>query len=264
MDVYCMKKSACIELLFTEVPFEERFALAKEAGFNYIEFWSWKDKNIEKIKSLCEKHGLRIASFSGDQDFSMINKAENKEYIAFVMESIKTAAFLDSKYLVLHSNALGEGGIVVNAYNEINSYEKFVNMYDVLRRLAPIAEQNEITLVLEALNTQVDHVNNFLTCTRDAAELVNMAKSKYIKILYDVYHMQINEGNIIDTITTYIKSIGYIHIADVPGRNEPGTGEINYKNVMERLRQLNYDGVVGFELLPSKASMKVARELIEL
>lgn len=259
-----MKKSACIEMIFTEVPFEERFSLAKEAGFNYIEFWSWKDKNIEKIKYLCEKYGLKIASFSGDQDFSMINKDENEAYIAFVVESIKTAIFLECKYLVLHSNALGEGGIVVNAFSEINAYEKFANMYDVLSRLAPIAEHNEITLVLEALNTQVDHVNNFLTCTKDAAGLINMVKSKYIKILYDVYHMQINEGNIIDTITAYIKSIGYIHIADVPGRNEPGTGEINYKNVMERFRQLDYDGIVGFELSPSRTSMKVAEELIKL
>lgn len=225
---------------------------------------AWKDKDIGKIKFLCEKYDLKIASFSGDQDFSMINQDENEAYIAFVVESIKTAAFLDCKYLVLHSNALGEGGIVVNAFPEINTYEKFANMYNVLSRLAPIAEQNKITLVLEALNTQVDHVNNFLAYTKDAVALINMVKSEYIKILYDVYHMQINEGNIIDSITTYIKSIGYIHIADVPGRNEPGTGEINYKNVMERFRQLDYDGIVGFELLPTGPSMKVARKLLEL
>jgi hydroxypyruvate isomerase len=259
-----MKKSACIEMLFTEVPFEERFFLAKEAGFHSIEFWSWKDKDIAKIKSLCEKYDLKIASFSGDQDFSMIYQAENEDYIAFVVESIHTAIFLDCKYLVLHSNALGAGGKVVNAFTEINTYEKFANMVQVLSRLAPIAEQNKITLVLEALNTHVDHVNNFLAYTKDAAALITMVKSNYIKILYDVYHMQINEGNIIDTITTYMKSIGYIHIADVPGRNEPGTGEINYKNVMACLKLLNYDGVVGFELLPTRDSMEVARELLEL
>ncbi|MBP2662010.1 MAG: Hydroxypyruvate isomerase [Firmicutes bacterium] len=213
-----MKKSACIEMMFTEVPFEERFFLAKEAGFHYIEFWSWKDKDIAKIKSLCEKYDLKIASFSGDQDFSMVHQEENEAYIDFVVESIKIAIFLDCKYLVLHSNALGEGGMVVNAFHEINPNEKFANMIH----------------------------------------------SKYIKILYDVYHMQVNEGNIIDSITRYIKSIGYIHVADVPGRNEPGTGEINYKNVMERLRQLDYDGIVGFELFPSRTSMKVAGELLAL
>ncbi|WP_237714771.1 MULTISPECIES: hydroxypyruvate isomerase family protein [Pelosinus] len=259
-----MKKSACIEMMFTEVPFEERFLLAKEAGFQYIEFWSWKDKDIEKIKLLCEKYDLKIASFSGDQDFSMVHQEENEAYINFVMESIKTAIFLDCKYLVLHSNALGEGGKVVNAFDEINGNEKFANMVHVLSRLAPIAEKHEITLVLEALNTHVDHVNNFLAYTKDAAALIAMVNSKYIKILYDVYHMQVNEGNIIDSITRYIKLIGYIHVADVPGRNEPGTGEINYKNVMERLRQLNYDGIVGFELFPSRTSMKVAGELLAL
>jgi len=151
--------------------------------------------------------------------------------------------------------------MVVNAFHEINPNEKFANMVHVLSNLAPISEKHEITLVL---STHVDHVNNFLADTKDAAALITMVNSKYIKILYDVYHMQVNEGNIIDSITRYIKSIGYIHVADVPGRNEPGTGEINYKNVMEHLRQLDYDGIVGFELFPSRTSMKVARELLAL
>lgn len=259
-----MKKSVCIEMVFTEVPFEERFALAKEAGFDYVEFWSWKDKNVNNIKNLCDKYSLKIASFSGDKEFSMINRKENEDYINFVIESIETAKFLDCKNLVIHSNALGEGGIVLNYYNEINDYVKFANMYDILKRLAPIAERNGVTLVLEALNTQIDHVGNFLAYTKDSAALIDMVNSEYIKVLYDVYHMQINEGNIIDTIKEYVNSIGYIHIADVPGRNEPGTGEINYGKVMDTLRKLNYEGVIGFELTPLKDSMKVARELIEL
>ncbi|SFL86218.1 TIM barrel protein [Pelosinus propionicus] len=259
-----MKKSACIEMMFTEVPFEERFTLAKEAGFQHIEFWSWKDKDITKIKSLCESCKLNVASFSGDQDFSMIYQEENDAYIAFVIESIKTAIFLDCKYLVLHSNALGEGGRVVNAFDEINADKKFANMVYVLKKIVPIAEKYEITLVVEALNTQVDHLNNFLAYTKDAVALIDIVNSKYVKILYDVYHMQVNEGNIIDSITRYIKSIGYIHIADVPGRHEPGTGEINYKNVMECLRRLAYDGMIGFELIPSKESKNVARYLLEL
>lgn len=259
-----MKKSACIEMMFTEVPFEQRFELAKKAGFHYVEFWSWKDKDVNEIKSLCDKYGIKIASFSGDKEFSMVNKKENKDYINFVVESIETAKFLDCKYLVIHSNALGEGGVVVNHYNEISDYVKFANMYDVLKTLAPIAEKNGVTLVLEALNTQIDHVGNFLAYTKDSTTLIEMVNSDFVKVLYDVYHMQINEGNIIATINKYIKSIGYIHIADVPGRNEPGVGEINYKNVMDTLRKLNYRGIIGFELTPLQNSTDVAGKLIEL
>lgn len=259
-----MKKSACIEMMFTEVPFEQRFELVKEAGFDYIEFWSWQDKDIKEIKSLCAKYGIKIASFSGDKEFSMVNKTENKDYINFVVESMETAKFLNCKYLVIHSNALGDGGVVVNHYDEISDYVKFTNMYDVLKILAPIAEKNGITLVLEALNTQIDHVGNFLAYTKDSTDLIEIVNSDFIKVLYDVYHMQINEGNIIATISKYIKSIGYIHIADVPGRNEPGVGEINYKNVMGTLRKLNYKGIIGFELSPSQNSIDIARELLKL
>ncbi|VBB05222.1 Hypothetical protein LUCI_0429 [Lucifera butyrica] len=259
-----MLKSACIEMLFTEVPFYERFALAKEAGFDYVEFWSWTDKDIDTIKQLCDQYSLKIASFSGDKDFSLVNKAEKEAYIDFIKKSIKTAQRLHCGHLVIHSNALGEGGVVVNHYNEISDYEKFANMYDVLRQLAPMAEENKTVLVLEGLNIYQDHVGNFLAYTKDAVTLIQMVNSEYIKVLYDVYHMQINEGNIMDTLTKCIDSIDYIHIADVPGRHEPGTGEINFKNVMNQLRKLDYRGIVGFELSPSRASLEVVKELIKL
>ncbi|WP_406676347.1 TIM barrel protein [Neomoorella carbonis] len=248
------KKSVCIETIFTEVPFEERIKLAKDFGFEYIEFWTWKDKDIDKIKSICENLEIKVASFSGDQDFSLINEQESKEYISFVKDSIKTARYLDCQYLVLHSNALGKNGEVLNPHHEISDYKKFYTMVNVLKDLAPIAEEAKVTLALEALNTKIDHVGNFLAYTKDAVEVVKLINSPYIKILYDVYHMQIMEGDLINTIKKYIEVIGYVHIADVPGRHEPGTGEINFINVIETLKLLNYNGIIGFELYPLKDS----------
>lgn len=256
-----MIKSICIETVFTEVPFEERFQLAKQSGFDYIEFWTWQDKNIEQIKFLCQKYHLKIASISGDQNFSMINPNESEQYISFIEESTKVAEYLGCGYLVVHSNALGEGGIVLNNYNEISNYTKFTTMYNVLKNLVPIVSKAKITLVLEALNTKIDHAGNFLAHTKDSVELIKMVNSPYIKILYDIYHMQIMEGDIISTIKKYIDYIGYIHIADVPGRQEPGTGEINYYNVMQTIKSLNFTGVVGFELYPSRNSSEVAHIL---
>lgn len=257
-------KSACIEMIFTEVPFEDRFKLAKESGFEYVEFWSWKDKNIDEIKELCSKYNLKVASFSGDKDFSMVDKKEKDNYIEFATKSIEVANKLNCPNLVIHSNALGDGGIVLNSYRDISSYEKFANMYDVLKTLAPAAEKNKVTFVLEALNTKVDHVGNFLAYTKDSVNLIKMVNSAYIKVLYDIYHMQINEGDIISTLNKYIEAISYIHIADVPGRNEPGKGEINYANVMKELNKLNFNGVIGFELSPSEDSRKVSRKLLKI
>jgi hydroxypyruvate isomerase len=130
--------------------------------------------------------------------------------------------------------------------------------------LAPIAEETNVTLALEPLNTLVDHTGNFLTSTRAAAELVELVNSPFIKILYDVYHMQIMEGNIINTLKAYIGAIGYIHIADVPGRHEPGTGEINYPNVFKALEELNYGGIIGFELMPLRDSKEAIRRINQI
>lgn len=259
-----MNKSVCIEMLFTEVPFEDRFQRAKESGFDYIEFWSWQDKDIPKIKELCRVCDLKVASFSGDQDFSMIDENQREDYIAFVDESIRAAKFLNCGHLVVHSNALGEKGTVKHHYPDRSHSKKMSAMFDVLKALAPKAEKAQVTLALESLNTHVDHAGNFLTSTREAAELVRLVNSSSVKILYDIYHMQIMEGNIIHTLETYMDTIGYIHMADVPGRHEPGTGEINFASVMRTLDRLTYGGIIGFELTPLQNSSEAVQAIKKL
>ena len=106
-----MKASVCIETIFTEHSFYERFAQAQKAGFNHVEFWSWDDKDIEKIKTLCAELNLSIASFSGDKAFSLVDKTHNEKYLDFLKDSIEAAKYLGCENLVIHSNALGEGGV---------------------------------------------------------------------------------------------------------------------------------------------------------
>lgn len=259
-----MKKSLCIEMVFTELDFYKRFEAAKLAGFDYVEFWSWDDKNLDKIKDLCEVYNLKIASFSGDKEYSLVDLDHVEAYVDYVTRSIDAAKFLDCKHLVIHSNALGENGVVVNHYLEKSAYEKFGVMVKILERLAPIAEKNDVTLVLEALNTVTDHVGNFLRTTEEAVTAVKIVGSSHIKVLYDAYHMQLNEGKLIENIQAYHHYIGYIHIADAPGRMEPGTGEINYSNVFKSLKDVNYPSFIGFELSPSKTSKEVAKDLVNL
>ena len=104
-------------------------------------------------------------------------------------------------------------------------------MYDTLLACAELAEKEEINLNLEALNITTDHVGNFLATTQMGAEIVRLIGCPRLKLLYDVYHMQINEGCICDTISNYGDTFGHIHVADAPGRHEPGTGEINYTHI---------------------------------
>lgn len=256
-----LKKSICIETIFTEVPFEERFEVAKHNGFDYVEFWSWKDKDLDKIKQICEKTDIKISAFSGDQDYSLIDPNHSDRYISFIKESIEAAKYLNCDILVIHSNALGPEGQVINDYSDLSNMKKAGTALKVLKELAPIVEKENVTLVLEALNTKVDHEGNFLYTTKDSAELVELVDSQNIKILYDIYHMQIMEGDVTMTLQKYLDKMGYIHIADVPGRHEPGTGEINYANVMKTLRNINYSGFIGFELFPLNTSQEAIKAI---
>ena len=125
------------------------------------------------------------------------------------------------------------------------------NIVDVLSRVASDAEDAGVTLVLEPLNTEVDHPGYFLTHAEEGLEIVDEVGSPSVKLLYDVYHQQVTEGNIIETITENVDRIGHVHIADVPGRHEPGSGELNYGNVFAALDDAGYDGYVGCEFSPT-------------
>lgn len=259
-----MKKSACIETLFTELPWKERFKAAKEAGFEYVEFWSWTDKDLDEIKKLAEEADIKICGFNGDADYSLVDPTHKVKYIEFLKKSINTAQKIGAESVTIHSNALGDGGVVVNHYNELSDTIKLCSMYDVLKEAAPLGEESGITLNLEGLNITTDHVGNFLKNTEMAAEMIRLINSPKLKILYDVYHMQLNEGSICDTLTKYVETIGHIHIADAPGRHEPGTGEINYPNVIKHLRKIGYEGIVGCELFPKAGTEKAVKAIMSI
>ncbi len=259
-----MKVTACIETLFTELPWQERFKAAKEAGFDYIEFWSWTDKDLDEIKRLAEEAGIGISGFNGDADYSLVDPTHKEKYLEFLGKSLAAAQKIGAESVTIHSNALGDGGIVVNHYTELSDTVKLCSMYDMLKEVAVMAEQTGITCNLEGLNITTDHVGNFLKNTQMAAEIIRLIGSPKVKILYDVYHMQLNEGSICDTLSKYIDTVGHIHIADAPGRHEPGTGEINYPNVIRHLRKLGYEGKIGCELFPEKDTETAVKAIMSI
>ena len=114
---------------------------------------------------------------------------------------------------------------------------------------------------LEPLNITTDHAGNFLTTTRMAAEMTRLIGSPMLKVLYDVYHMQLNEGSLCDNIRTYGDQFGHIHVADAPGRHEPGTGEIRYPRILQCLEEIGYQGLVGFELIPAVSTAQAVKAI---
>jgi len=249
-----MKFSACIELIFNEYSFLERIKRAKEFNFDAIEFWDWKEKNLDSIKNECEKNNIEIAIFVGNTDGQMINPKDNERFVNGVKKSIEKAKYLNCKNLILTTNILQEDRSVKPLDFNITEKEKKDNLIFILNELKSIAEESKIVLNIEPLNTIVDHKGYFLRFSKDGFDLLKEINSQYIRLLYDIYHMQIMQGNIINDLERNINLIGHIHIADVPGRHEPSTGEINYENIYKKLKTLSYSGFIGFEYIPSKST----------
>lgn len=255
-------KCACIETLYTELPFLERFQAAKNDGFGAVEFWSWTDKDLDAVKAAADCAGIVISGFNGDGEFSLIDPTQKRNYLAFLRQSAVAAQKTGARSLTIHSNALGEGGVVADRCDHLSHTVKLCAMFDTLHDCAKIAEETGISMNLEALNVTTDHMGNFLTTTRMAAELTAMVGSPMLKILYDVYHMQLNEGSLCDNIQAYAGQIGHVHVADAPGRHEPGTGEIHYQAVYKCLEDAGYRGLIGYELFPKTTTAAAVRAIM--
>ena len=256
------QKSACIETLYTELPFLERFRAAGADGFDFVEFWSWTDKDLAAVKAAADAAGIGIYGFNGDADYSLVDPTHKQKYLDYLKESIAAAKKVGAASVTIHSNALGGGGIVVNHYDNLSHTVKLCSMYDMLLECAKIAEESGIDMNLEPLNITTDHVGNYLAHTQMAAEMTRLIASPRLKVLYDVYHMQLNEGSLCDTIAKYADQFGHIHVADVPGRHEPGTGEINYTKVFDQLAESGYTGRVGFELFPKTTTAEAVKAIM--
>jgi len=141
------------------------------------------------------------------------------------------------------------------------------NMLGILEEASQIAAKEDMVLLLEPLNSLVDHPGYFLASSRTGFDIVKKVDSPNLKLLYDIYHMQIMEGNILDTIRENIDLIGHFHAAGVPGRHELDKGELNYPFIVRKIDELGYRGYFGLEYFPAldpETSLKGMKKLIEV
>ncbi|MPM29496.1 Hydroxypyruvate isomerase [bioreactor metagenome] len=259
-----MRFSANIEMLCKNESFVDRIRTAKASGFDGIEFWSWENKDLRSIGLLCQELGLGISSISGDScEYALCDDTHSRPYIEYARASFEAAEQIGCSMVVLHSNAL-DNGVVVDSYEKVPSHRLFLSMAKTLTALSPYAQKAGITCVLEPLNIQVDHPGCLLHSLAEAALVVESVGSPSIRLLYDLYHMQIETGNLIANFDRFQPLIAHIHAADVPGRHEMGTGEINYTTVFSHLRSRGYGNWVAFELSPSESYEKAVKAIMDM
>jgi len=245
--------SACVEMIYSELPFEERIARVREAGFDAYEFWGWANKDIAAIGEAQKKYDLPcaacgVATRNAELQTAYGNggmlRPENAPLLAeIVADTVEAMRPIGVKtFLVTTGNELD--GVCRDAQH--------ASIVTCLRAAAPVAEKAGVTLALEPLNTLVDHKGYFLSRSDEGFAILREVNSPNVKLLFDIYHQQITEGNLIQNITRDIGLIAHFHLADVPGRHQPGTGEINYNSVFHAIEGTGYGAYVGCEYRRTK------------
>ncbi len=241
-----MQFSLCVDSIYPGDGLKEKLERIKQAGFDFIEFWDWRDKDFDLIMN----SGLKVTNFSGNR-ISSLTLDSTEKVIQEVNASIDEAKRLKCDRIMLLSDILeGDGSVKTNS---ISSEKKLLRLYDNLRVLVEVAKKRDIMLVIEPLNSLKDHKNYFLDNLPITLELIQSINSEHLKILYDIYHMQIMEGNVLETMQKYHQFIGYIHVANVPYRCEPWIGELDFKFILRELSKV-YSGFVGFEFFVKEKS----------
>lgn len=219
---------------------EQKITKVQELGFPAFEFWGWWNEDLEAIEQALNSTSLQLASMC-TKFISLVDPKQRESYITGLQESIAVAKRLNCKYLISQT-----GDFIPGVPRE----EQEQSLIEGLRVSVPYLEQAGITLVVEPLNTRVDHPGYFLEHSEEAFRVIKQVNSPNVKVLFDIYHQQITEGNLIPNMMNNLDDIGYFHIADHPGRHEIGTGEIHYDNVLQAIKQTGYDGYVGLEYFP--------------
>ena len=245
-----MELGLCVEMVFAAVPLAERLRKAAGLGFRNVEMWfvdgSYRGRPDE-LAGLADRCGVRITNtVIGSPDGSLGGG---------LIDPSRRAQWMERTGMTLEFNrAAGIGATIVCTGNTVDGMTDAQMMRSVLEGLKPTVEMAEragITLLLEPLNVVYDHPGYWLTSSDRGAEICRRLGSDRLRLLFDCYHMQIMEGDLIGHIERNLDVIGHFHAAGVPGRHELHKGEVNYPFVVAAIERSGYQGVFGLEYAPS-------------
>jgi len=265
-----VRLSVCLETVFTDLTVAERIGKIVEAGFRDVEFWHPEAtfdgrelrfdmaKDAAELRQACRRHGAAINDFAlhawdGSIGGSPVKAGDRQKYLAQMERMLEFAAAIGC------TKGITLSGTVDPALSRAKMRE---NLEAALADAVGLARKAGFTLLLEPLNTLVDHPGYYLDSTAAAAEIIRAIGSPHLRLLYDVYHMQIMEGKVIATIERNIDIIGHFHSAGVPGRAELFDTELNYPAIVKRIDALGYEGSFGLEYFPRMADHKASLEAI--
>ena len=219
-------------------PFEQRLEVASQAGVQSVELVSehinWTDAQIRDMKKLAASLHLKMDTLLAQRDWkhrpvTMVKPEDREGFLADVRQAIVFAQKLEIPQIILMS-----GDDVPGRTHE----EQYASMLESVKRAGDLAAKADLTLIIEPLNNKVDHKGVFLSTCGEGLKLVKEAQNPHVKLLFDIYHEQVQVGNVTRTMREAAPHVAVFHIADNPGRNDPGTGEMNYENIYKAIASL--------------------------
>ena len=236
-----IRLAASAEMLFRELPFRDRVQRIHDRGFE-VEIWDWSTKDLEALATT----GATFSSMTGYLRGDLITPGGRAELVRTARLSLEKAMIIDVPRLNLHGTGLDPNGLPVIPTPSVSGAD-WIAAVGTLTAIAALGEESGRVFTLENLNTAVDHPAVPFARAADTLALVSAVDSPALRLNLDLYHAQIGEGNLVELVTRALPYVGEIQVADVPGRCEPGTGEIRYERIALLLEELGFDGVVGLE-----------------
>jgi hydroxypyruvate isomerase len=230
--------------------FEERVEIAAKAGLQSVELVAehvnWTDAEVPAKKKFVRSFDLGMDTIIATPDWvkrpvSMVDPEQREGFLADVKNAITWAKKLEVPQIILMSG---------NAIPGRTYEQQYSSLVEGAKRAADLAATAGLTLIFEPLNSKVNHKGYFLTTCVEGLKLVKDVNNPHLRLLFDIYHEQVQIGNVTRTLTEAAPHVAVFHVADNPGRNDPGTGEMNYANIYKAIQKTGYAGYVCMEYLP--------------
>lgn len=236
------KLSVMLWTVFPKLPFEQRLEKAAEAGYQAVElvdeYKNWPPEEFQRVGRKRRSLGIVFDTIANVQH-GVANPGDRDAFLSEVTQLIEIGHKLECPAIIVLSG---------NRVPGLSRQQQHDSCVEGLKRAADAAAKNGMTLLLENIDPE-ENPEYYLTSVAEGFEITRKVDNPHVRFLYDFYHEQIAEGNLIKKLEDNIDQVGAVHIADVPGRHAPGTGEINYRNIFRRLAELNYNRYVAMEFL---------------
>jgi len=245
--------SACIEMLFVPetADMAERIRLAKAAGLEAVEFWLWSNKNLDAIEAALAETGLKLAGIVAEPFAELTRAGDHDRFLRGLEASRDVAIRLGAPVLICQSGPLLAGVDRARQHDDLTL---------AMAESAEVLAGSGVRLGLEPLNDRVDHPGYYLTSTEEAFAIVDAVDRPEIGLTYDLYHSMIMDEDPWTVAGGHLDRIVHVHLADHPGRHQPGTGRLDLKPQLEWLERIGYDGFVGLEYRPTGSTVESLQE----